>query len=267
MIRDLTESIEALMTQPGLPPELGNALIRFDRPTDPYTPEQTTVNVFLYEIRENLELRSNEPERTVVGSQTLVGPPPLRVTCMYLITAWPVGGNDLPQQEHRLLSQVLQLLAGTPFLPNVFLQGSLIGQNPPIPLLVAHPDSTRNVAEFWAAVGNKLKPSISLTATISMPVLPDEQFPTVITATFTIEETLHRIGGTITDAANAPVVNASVTIVERGRQTRSRADGRYTIPGLPAGNYTLSVTAGMTTQTRIITVPAPLGSNYNLQLP
>src|SRR5262245_6672000 len=139
MIRDLTESLEALLTQPGLPTELGNALIRFERPTDPYLPEQTTVNVFLYEIRENLELRSNELERVVVGAQTIVGPPPLRVTCMYLITAWPVGGNDLPQQEHRLLSQVLQLLAGTPVLPEVFLQGSLVGQDPPIPLLVAHP--------------------------------------------------------------------------------------------------------------------------------
>ena len=61
MLRDLSESLQALLTQPGLPPELGSAVVSFDRPSDPFTPAQTTVNLFLFEVRENRELRNNEP--------------------------------------------------------------------------------------------------------------------------------------------------------------------------------------------------------------
>ena len=114
MIQEVTESLEAFLKQPGLPSPLGNADIQFDRPTDPYSITQTTVNLFLFEVKENLELRSNEPVHRRVGNQSFVDPPPYRAECDYLVTAWPVGGNDLAKQEHQLLGQALQLFAATP---------------------------------------------------------------------------------------------------------------------------------------------------------
>src|SRR5713101_5966928 len=83
MIRDLSATLDALLTQPGIPPELGAAQIIFDRPTEPFTPPQTTVDLFLYDIRENVELRSNEPlYRRPLNQQFLeVEPPPMRVAC------------------------------------------------------------------------------------------------------------------------------------------------------------------------------------------
>ena len=56
MIHDLSETLRAILTQPGLPPELGGAHIVFDRPADTFNPTQTTVDVFLYDLRENLEM-------------------------------------------------------------------------------------------------------------------------------------------------------------------------------------------------------------------
>ncbi len=134
-----------------------DAAIRFDRPTDPYAIDQTTVNVFLFEVRENLELRSSESVTRRVGGHSLVEPPAYRASCLYLVTAWPVGGADLPKQEHQLLAQVLQLIAGTPLIPPAFLTPQLQLQKPPLPMMVVQPDGVRNPAEFWAAIGNRIK--------------------------------------------------------------------------------------------------------------
>jgi len=275
VFRDLSESLQALLTQPGLPPELSAAQIAFDRPTDPFAPPQTTVDVFLFEVREHVELRSNEPVVRRVGQQSVVEPPPMRVMCTYLVTAWPVGGLDLSFQEQRLLSQVLQLVARFPTIPPAFLQGSLIGQEPPLPMLIAQPDGLRNPAEFWAAIGNRMRPSILISATIAMPVFGEQTLPSVISSQIGMEPMglpgsrvdLFRIGGAVTDAANSAVSGASVLLVERGRTTATNALGEFMLSAIPAGNYTLRITSGLSTQDKAITVPAASGDDYNVQLP
>jgi hypothetical protein len=275
MIRDLTETIQALLTQPGLPPELAAAQIVFDPPRDPFTPGQTSVDVFLFDIRENVNLRFTEYESRRVGADVVQSYPPLRVTCSYLITAWPVSVPDLTLAEHRLLSQVLQVLSRFPLIPPGFLQGSLVGQEPPVQMQIAHPDDMRNAAEFWAAVGNKLKPSVVAAVTITMPVFPDIDFPMVITADMAIQQIdvpgsrqeMFRIAGHVTDAANNPAAGATVKIVETGRTTTSNTVGAFTLSALPAGTFTLRATLGAATQDSSITIPAPIGSNYDVQLP
>lgn len=275
MIRDLTETLEALLSQPGLPPELGNAQISFDRPSDTFDPGQPTINLFLFDIRESADLRSNEPVRRRVGDLTLIERPPARVACTYLVTAWPVNGNDLAKQEHRMLSQALRLFMGTPVIPDAFLVGSLIGQEPPLPVLLVQPDGVRNPAEFWAAIGNRIRPSILVSVTFSMRTADDEEFPTVFTNKVTIRpnlnpaagETFHRVGGVVTDAAADPVASAEVRLVEPNRSTATNWKGEFTIPVIAPGTYTLRVTSGGVTQNKPITVPAPLGANYDVQLP
>ncbi len=275
MIHEVTESLEALLKQPGLPPPLHDAAIRFDRPTDPYSLDQTTVNLFLYEVRENLDLRSNEPAVRRVNGQSLVEPPPYRASCTYLVTAWPVGGTDLPKQEHQLLSQVLRLFAGTPTIPAAFLTPNLQLQEPPLPMVLVQPDGVRNPAEFWAAIGNRIRPSLLLSVTVSLQVFATAQFPSVITSEMRLKKVagaaaldapFFRIAGTVTDAASHPVPNAGVRIVERGRSTLTDNQGRFSLSAIPAGALTLRVTTGAVTQDRTITVPTPLLSNYDVQL-
>jgi hypothetical protein len=276
VIHEVTESLEAFLKQPGLDPPLRDAAIRFDRPTDPYSLDQTTVNLFLFEVKENLELRSNETVVRRVGGQSLVEPPPYRADCQYLVTAWPVGGADLPKQEHQLLAQLLQLFAGTPTLPNAFLTPNLLLQEPPLPVVLVRPDGVRNPAEFWAAIGNRIKPSLVLSVTVSLEVFDIGALPTVITSEIrlktqpggaVLDAPFFRIGGTVVNGAAAPVANASVRIVERGRSTLSDAEGRFSLAAIPAGSFTLRVTAGAVTQDRTITVPTPALADYNVQLP
>lgn len=275
MIHEVTESLEAFLKQPGLDPPLRDAAIRFDRPTDPYSLDQTTVNLFLFEVREHLELRSNEPVVRRVAGQSTVEPPAYRVQCLYLVTAWPLGGTDLPKQEHQLLSQVLQLIGGAPILPPAFLTPNLLLQEPPLPMMLIQPDGVRNPAEFWAAIGNRIRPSLMLSVTVSLQVFDTDVYPSVITSEIrlkthpggaVLDAPFFRIGGTVIDAVSVPVANAGVRVVERGRSTLTDADGRFSLSAIPAGSFTLRVTAGAVTEDRAIAVPAPVLSDYNVQL-
>jgi len=286
MIRDLSLTLQAILDDPALAapfPELAAAQIVFDRPVVSFTPAQTTIDLFLYDIRENMELRSNEPKYERLDGQTRIHRAPMRVACSYLVTAWPAGGADLELQEHRLLGQVLQALSRYPKIPASFLKGKLVGQEPPLPMMTAQTDGLREPAEFWTAIGNKLRPAITVTATIGMEVFPPEDPPpfTVTTAVTRLgkragpdeEENLlptqltsFWIGGRVTDVGNAPVADALVTLVGTGLAARTGADGNYTLGSILAGPYTLRVQSGVTTKDVNITIPALAGSNYNVQL-
>src|SRR4051812_36920472 len=102
MIRDLSESLRKILTQPGLPSELAAAHVVFDRPADTFAPSQTTISLFLYDIREDVERRDNGPMITRNNGTILTKAPPFRVACSYLVTAWPVGGSEPVLQEHEL---------------------------------------------------------------------------------------------------------------------------------------------------------------------
>ena len=78
MVQDLSLTLRSILTQPGPPPPLASAQIVFDRPSDPFTPSQTTVDMFLYDLRENLEQRSNELSIDKIGTQSITHKAPLR---------------------------------------------------------------------------------------------------------------------------------------------------------------------------------------------
>ncbi len=275
MIRDLSETLKGLLGA-----SLADVDILFDRPSEPYQHDKTVVNLFLYDVRENVELRSNEVTSERRNGQVILHRPPLRVACTYLVTAWPTGGAELALQEHRLLSQVLQILSRYPAIPAPFLKGSLIGQEPPLPMITAQADGLKNPAEFWTALGNKLRPSLTLTVTISLEVFAPETTTMVITEEIRVgerastgEETVEpvtlekffRIGGRVTDATHAPVSGATILIVERGMTTTTDTDGYYQIGPIPSGNFTLRAQKDGSEITKSIAVPAQAGENYHMQ--
>ncbi|MHC1754023.1 MAG: Pvc16 family protein [Methanosarcina sp.] len=294
MIRDLSQTLRAILKDSELPEPLHSVEIVFDRPDDKFNPVQTTVDLFLYDIRENVELRSNEPRTERKDGQVIIHRPPLRVACSYLITAWPVSGpdlplQDLPLQEHRLLSQILNVFSRYPMIPEKFLQGGLKGQEPPLPMITAQTEGFKNPAEFWTAIGNKMRPSLTLTATITLETFAPESAPMVITELIRLgkrtspeeeeispvtREEFFRICGRVTDAANKPVKNATVMLIELGIVTTTDNDGRYSLGPMKSNAYKLRVQSGTAAPKEFnITVPAlcsntvpPVCSDYNLKL-
>jgi Pvc16 N-terminal domain/Carboxypeptidase regulatory-like domain len=283
MIRDLSETLRAMLDDPALAstyPELAAAQILFDQPTEQFKPSQTTINLFLYDVRENLELRSNEPLFERRDGEVIIRPAATRLDCSYLITAWPVGGSELALQEHRLLSQAYAVLTSRATIPPAYLRGRLAGQTPPLPAVAAPAEGLKNPAEFWGALGSKLRPSLNLTVTISMDALPAVTAREVTAAEIrfgeraapdaeALKETsldTFRIGGRVTDAADAAVAGARVNVEGLGVNAVTDAEGRFELGPLSPGTHTLSVRAGSTAGSKEITVPATAGADFNVKL-
>lgn len=181
MIRDLDETIEQLLTtRAPAGSELAGADISFDLPDADWRAglETLTVNCYLYDIRENFELRTVEPpvQRSADGSRAVRRQPPVRIDCAYCITAWSPATDESVLEEHRLLGQVLRVLLRHRTVPADVLQGSLTDQIPPYPTLIASPDGVKNPPEFWGALDQQLKPSLNyvLTLAVSLDEAPAE---------------------------------------------------------------------------------------------
>lgn len=186
MLQDLDKSLEELFRR-----ELPSVLVEqvaicFAAPDNQFPPTSVTlpaIDLFLYDVRENRDFRSNEPiqRRSADGTGTYL-PAPVRVECSYLVTAWPSTSAPVPSQdEHGILGAVLQLLLRYPVLPAAVLQGSMINQDLPLPTTALQPSRMQSASEFWQSLGGKLKVALSFTVTICVqPTLPFEAGPAVV---------------------------------------------------------------------------------------
>jgi hypothetical protein len=282
VIRDLSATLDAVLTSPLLTtdfPELAGATVVFERPTDTFTPASTSIDLFLFDLRENLELRSNEPRLERRGFEAVLRAAPRRIDCSYLVTAWPVGGTDLPLQEHRLLGQVLQLLSRIPTIPATFLQGSLAGQTPPLPVIVPQLDGLKSPAEFWTAMGSRLRASLTVTVTVSVPFAPEVSGPVVTTLRSRfgdrgpqgpVEEEWIAIGGRVLNDGSlppgSPIAGAVVDVLDAGLRATTDELGHYRFERVPAGTRTVRALAvGFQPLTRSFDVPGP-SEDYDFSL-
>jgi hypothetical protein len=173
MIDDLDRTVEELLKRELSSGLVGQVAISFAAPDSEFPPASVTlpaVDLFLYDIRENRELRSTEWlfERRADGTMTKRRAP-TRVDCSYLITAWSSESSTTRAlDEHRLLSEVMKVLLRHPTLPSVLLQGSLKGQEAPLPSSTLQSGRLQSVAEFWQALGGKPKAALNYTVTIGI---------------------------------------------------------------------------------------------------
>jgi len=179
MIDDLDRTIAALLRRE-LPPALAQQVqISFATPDDQFPPQSVTlpaIDMFLYDVRENLELRSNEVyvqhNSDGTGIRTRA---PVRVDFSYLVTAWPSSTvPDPAQDEHRLLGEVMRALLRHRTIPEDLLQGVLAVQDPPLPTSTLQPGRLQSLGEFWQALGGKPKAALNYSITASVEVFAPE---------------------------------------------------------------------------------------------
>lgn len=175
MIDDLDRTLRELLERE-LPSDLvAQVTISFATPDDQFPPTSVTlpaIDLFLYDVRENLELRTAEQrlERGSGGTATVVRPA-VRVECSYLITAWASESSITPaQDEHYLLGEVMRVLLRHRILPDEVLQGSLEGQEPPLRTITLQPGRLQSMGEFWQALGGKPKAALNFSVTIAVDV-------------------------------------------------------------------------------------------------
>lgn len=173
MIRDLDDTLAQLLQSRALDgSELSSATISFDLPDASWRAglETLTVNCYLYDIRENKALRTNEQpiQRSADLKRAIRRRAPVRIDCAYCITSWSPATEESILEEHRLLSQVLRVLLQHPTIPADALQGGLISQIPPFPTVIASAEGVKNQPEFWGALDQQLKPSLNYVVTLAM---------------------------------------------------------------------------------------------------
>jgi len=185
MIDDLDRTLAEMLKQ-GLPASVAKQVaISFAPPDDKFPPASVTlpaIDLFLYDIRENQELRTREWEVSTVGGTIMKKRPPVRVDCSYMITAWASTASSTPAfDEHMLLGEVMKVLLRYPVIPDALLLGALKGQAPPMPTASLHPGQLQSISEFWQAMGGKPKAALSYMVTIGVePTEPEEAGPPVV---------------------------------------------------------------------------------------
>lgn len=180
MIVDLDNSLEQLLRQELLPIIGPSVNICFATPDGDFPPPSVTlpaVDLFLYDVRESMELRSSEwiVTRNSDGTSQRKRPP-VRVECSYMITAWPAETTpNPPQDEHYMLGEVMKVLLRHSVLPEGILQGSLKNQEPPLPTVTLQPGYLQSLGEFWQALGGKPKAVLNYKVTIGVDVHKEYQ--------------------------------------------------------------------------------------------
>lgn len=246
MLADLDESLRTLLKR-----ELGRhgfdgIEIAFEAPDKEWAASVSApaVSVFLYDLREAVDVRPIDWEPVAGDGPVRETRPPLRVDASFAVTAWTRDVED----EHRLLSQVLAILYAHPVLPDDTLTGTLANGSQRFPLRTrTATDRHEDASDFWNAVGGQFKVSFNYVVTLACEAgTTVERGPEVRTQTIrtyqrdggraTIEET-HRSGGVVRDAGGAPVENAWVALPERGTWTVSGSDGRFRFDRLRPGTF------------------------------
>ncbi|MFW0784690.1 DUF4255 domain-containing protein [Gordonia sp. CPCC 206044] len=144
--------------------------LSFDAPTKEWASRRSgpTICAYLYDIREDVRRREtgfvNEYRdgRTVARHR-----PPRYFRLSYLVAAW----TQRPEDEHGLLSRLLQQMINYQSIPIERLGPTLRDLGLPVTMTVALPPSEdRSFADVWSALGGELKPSVDVVICAPLPV-------------------------------------------------------------------------------------------------
>jgi hypothetical protein len=191
MFHDLDATLAALVES-----ELAvkNVAISFATPDDHFPPSSVSlpaIAFFLYDVRENADLRTSAWELDQLPSGvTTRKRPQVRVDCSYLITAWPSDSAPNPaQDEHRLLGELLKVLLRHRALPAAYLRGELATQAPPLRARIIAENQLHSLGEFWQAMGGRPKAMLHYAVTLSVDAFAAEEVgPAVKEKSITISQ-------------------------------------------------------------------------------
>lgn len=303
MIADLDATIRQLLIDE-LPVKNGEIDISFEQPRREWsaTISRPTVNLFLYDVRENNVLRQHQWERLVAerpnGSPSAgasssdlaqLKRTPMRADCSYALTTWAAD----PEDEHRLLTRCIVALFRFPVLPARRLIGSL--QSPPyaIQARVGLHDRLTEPSDLWNVLDNEMRPTVPYVITLALDPWQEMTVPIIKTRTLRVGQAqdiplplaaggpiehpslkpdesrvdLNIIGGVVRSATHgAPLIGIEVAIKGTGHLTATDEDGRFVLGSLAPGEYTLVAwpSEGRPAQ-RTIRIPTEEG-DYDIEL-
>jgi hypothetical protein len=179
MFADLDETIRELLIK-RVPIDLTEVDLSFEAPDREWSGRlsRPTINCFLYDVRENLDLRQTDWEVQKKNGASTSRRFPARIDATYQVTVWARA----PEDEHRLLWRVLVALFRNPILDDSLLQGQLKNQQYQTRAVVVQPSQARaNPAELWQALDNRIRPALTYTVTVPLDLDIEYTSPMVFT--------------------------------------------------------------------------------------
>jgi hypothetical protein len=260
--------------------------IQFDQPRREWSARlsKPTLNLFLFDLRENLRLRGSEQYSTVnrPDGTSEVRRNPVRMDLRYLMTAWVKEAED----EHLLLSSGLMGLLRNPFLPTDLFSERLKSQPHPCPIEVAtFPPEAGPVDKFteiWGVLDNEMRAGVVITITISVDPYKPMTFTQVRSRemrflqdsgigkpadTITVTKKLSKKYWVVSGALKSQkydISTLSLILVEKQQPVEILEAGRFSLSGLAEGEYHLDILFNKKIIKRQkITVP---GKDYDIQV-
>lgn len=278
MFDQLDQALASLLADPPVHhalPQLFGADVSFLTPEKGFAPDKDTVNLFLYETKENRELRQVLPSTLTLAGISERRRAPLRVDCAYMVTAWSTNkGHDKVTAEHKLLGQTFNWLSRFPRLPlRYFATAAQAAQVFEPPTMVAQMDGAKSAGEFWHALGIAPRPYFNLMVAITMDLdqLAEDSLVTTIATRYgavdpaSLEERLI-VAGTARDRDGNALADAWVRLEPTGETAITNALGQFVFTrATRAVGYTLRARhQGLADAERLnVEVPSPSGE-YDL---
>ena len=243
-LADLDEALRTLLRRELERHGFEGVEIAFDAPASDWSAKLTapTVNLFLYDLRENVGQSEASPRDVRVNGATMSAPPPMRLEVTYAVTAWTKAVED----EHRLLSQVLAILFSHTSLPADLLAGRLAERQPAARdrdrgrapeggeggLLDVDRRPLQGVDRLRDPHRGRVRPDVHARARGAVADMRLE----LDGVRRTMEE-LQRFGGVVRDSSGEPVADAWVALPDLGEMTSSDREGRFLFDGLRPGDH------------------------------
>lgn len=204
MIQDLDKTIERLLYERGRLSR-SDIDVSFEQPNSDWSARisRPTLNVWCFDIQENVKLRAMEPRMDRGMSLARTTFRPIRLDVVYLVTAWARKVED----EHQLLWRALGAMAQTPELTPELCEGSLKEQPFVVPLLVANmPERMPNMSDLWSVLNNQMRLGFTAIVTLSLDRAITFETPLVLEAEITAGQALFPESRTL-DVRDKPIIH------------------------------------------------------------
>lgn len=221
--------------------------ISFDAPTKEWIERliRPTLSLFLFDVRENVDLRQTSFQSTRLNGRAERRLPPRRIDLRYLVSAHTTETDD----EHRLLWRALATLMKAPELPVAILPEELLRYDVPLAVRVAQSDDSSRLLDLWGGLGTEPHPAFCCVVTAPLDVDLMFETPLILTRSLRFgrgngadaEHIDIQIGGVVRDGEGNPVGDVTVAIEGSAVSVLTDAEGVFVLRNVPSGSVRLRV--------------------------
>jgi len=282
MLSEIHTALKRLLYERGRIPH-NEVDISFEMPTREWVDSliRPTINLFMFDIRENTDLRSVTRQTSQVGGRAIMRMPPRRFDLRYMLSAPSTVAAD----EHLLLWRGLATILKYSPIPSEYIPDSIPADLSISTAMLSADDGVSQI-ELWNALEVTPRPALLFSVTVPLDLDVVFEAPVVLSRTtrFTrrtpeaeaagqgiredqavVVDSGIQIGGVIRNASGLPVEGAVVRVVGSGApDIVTGANGYYIVRNVRDQQIAIQV-AGAGLEPQIVEMAVP-SESYDIVL-